>query len=177
MEDKIKRNWSKLTLAVPLVVFGLVLAFFGNEITNPLVIILGFGSMGAGTLIIKNWWQAGEVRITRPSREMELKANQMIIYDDLIEFTYEEKPEGWQQKCLNDGKYYYVKVCKDGELEQFKLPTRQAQDDPREFANPVKMDCNKKYLEFAKFEFQKVPAIIIGLVIGCELIALIAIGG
>lgn len=178
--EKAKRSYLKLMMAIPLVVLGGVIAFAGQSIVNPVVIVLGFAMTALGVMVGINWWQqTGSIRVSKKARELERTANCLNIHPDHIEFAHTEKLLGFEIKCRNDGKFYHVHIedQKSGELRALSLPDEETVDDPQEFANPVTMPCNKKYFSWYKPEFQKVSMIIIGVVILFELIALIALGG
>jgi len=175
--NRMKQRWLKLIIAVPLIVFGGIIAFFGNMATNPFIIVVGMGSAAAGVMVVWNWWQGSTVKVEKDAQALERTANCLVISKDYIKFTHNEKPLGYQSKCRNDGKPYYVMLDLAGELMPFTLPDEEMVDDPREFANPVTMPCNKKYFSWFKPEFQKVSTIILGVTIIFEIIGLIALGG
>jgi len=174
---KLKRKWLKLAVAVPLIVFGGIITFFGNMATNPFIIVIGMGSVAIGVMSAWNWWQQGTIRVEKEAQALERTANSLVISKDYIKFAHNEKPLGYQSKCRNDNKLYYVMLDLDGELIPFTLPDEEAADNPKEFANPVTMPCNKKYFQWFKPEFQKISTIVLGVTCIFELIALIALGG
>lgn len=174
---EMKRKWLKLAIAIPLVALGAVIAFFGNTTTNPFIIVLGFAMLSIGVMTGWNWWQQGTIRVEKDAQALERTANSLVISKDYIKFTHNEKPLGYQSKCRNDNKLYYVMIDLVGELIPFTLPDEETTDDPKEFANPVTMPCNKKYYQWFKPEFQKISTIVLGVTCIFELIALIALGG
>lgn len=179
MKDKIKRGWKQLIMAVPLVLVGGLIGFMAQAAANPFLIVIGFAMMAAGALLFKNWWQLSEVVLDKKTGKEESAPNSFNIYRDRVEFSYIEKPLGWPHKFHNDSKYYYQHI-EDGGQEKLKahaLPDVENVDDPKEFANPVRMPCNEKYFTWYKPGLQKLSTITLGVVIGLEVIGLIALGG
>ena len=174
---ELRRKWLKLAMAVPLVILGGVISFFGNMATNPFIIVLGFAMLTIGVMIAWNWWQQGTIRVEKDAQALERTANSIVISKDYIKFAHEDKPLGYQSKCRNDNNLYYVMIDLVGELMPFTLPDEETADDPKEFANPVTMPCNKKYFQWFKPEFQKISTIVLGVTCIFELITLIALGG
>ena len=174
---QMKQKWLKLVVAIPLALVGGLLAFLGNLATNPFIIVLGFAMLSIGVMIAWNWWQQGTVLVEKDAQALERTGNCLVISKDYIKFTHEDKPLGYQAKCRNDNKLYYVMIERDEKKEPFTLPDEEATDDPKEFANPVTMPCNKKYFAWSKPEFQKISTIILGVTVIFELITLIALGG
>jgi len=175
--NRMRQRWFKLIMAVPLIVFGGIIAFFGNMATNPFIIVIGMGSVAAGVMAAWSWFQGSTIKVEKEAQALERIANSLIISKDYIKFAHEDKPLGYQSKCRNDGKSYYVMLDFAEEKIPFTLPDEEMVDDPREFANPVTMPCNKKYFSWFKPEFQKVSTIILGVTIIFEIIGLIALGG
>jgi len=174
---QMKQKWLKLVLAVPLTLMGGLIALLGNMAANPFVIVLGFAMLAIGVMIAWNWWQQGTIRVEKDAQALERTANSLIISKDYIKFAHEDKPLGYQSKCRNDNKLYFVMIEKEEAREPFTLPDEEMSDDPKEFANPVTMPCNKKYFSWFKPEFQKVSTIVLGVTVIFELITLIALGG
>ena len=174
---QMKQRWLKLAMAVPLIVLGGLTAFLGNMGTNPFIIVMGMAMLTIGVMIAWNWWQQGTILVEKDAQDLERTANSLVISKDYIKFTHEDKPLGYQAKCRNDNKLYYVMIDKGGKPEPFTLPDEETADDPKEFANPVTMPCNKKYFQWFKPEFQKISTIVLGATCIFELITLIALGG
>lgn len=175
--NQLKQKWLKLVMAAPLIIFGGVIAFIGNTGENPFVIVIGMASVAIGVMAAWNWWQQGIIKVEKEAMALERTANSLIISEDYVKFAHEEKPLGYQSRCRNDGKPYYVMLDLGGEKIPFVLPDEEMLDDPREFANPVTMPCNKKYFAWFKPQWQKVSTIVLTVIIIFELIAMIALGG
>lgn len=157
---------------------GGYIALMGNNSRNLLLIILGFGGMAGSYMLFRQWMSYGNVRYSKAKQAEKDKPlmppNSLIIHKSRIDFAYVENPLGMEQKCWNDGQYYYVMKEVGGNLEEFTLPDdddKKRYYDPAEFANPVTMPSNKKYFTWSASTLQKVSIgllaiIVLGLVVG-----------
>ena len=84
---ELERKWLKLAMAVPLVILGGVISFFGNMATNPFIIVLGFALLTIGVMIAWNWWQQGTIRVEKDAQALERTANSIVISKDYIKFA------------------------------------------------------------------------------------------
>ena len=185
---KLRIGWrqhiKKLYLVAAVVSFcvGGLIAFVGNETSNPFLILLGFGGLAGGIMLFRTWKRQGDIRYTGKKKEKLAgpPPNSLNISLNEIEFVYEENPLGQSQKCLNDSKYYHVHKVMLGEKEEFRLPDDDESEryyDPGEFANPVTMRSNKQYFNWSASTLQKISVGAMTLIIGAEIIGLIVVGG
>jgi len=189
---KAKRQYGNIMYIIgAIVAFGVggTIAFIGNSSQNPFLIALGFCGLLGGVLLFVAWRRAGDEVIMGTSEVKDGRGqivnyapNSLNIFPDKIEFAYVEEPKGLSQKCLNDGKPYFVNIgnAENDELRTFSLPDDDEKEryyDPGEFANPVTMPSNKKYFTWSASTMQKISVGIMAVVIAAEIFGLIALGG
>lgn len=188
---KTPRNWFKILPAAAMVIAGLIIAFIGNAAVSAPIIVLGAAIMAGGVMLFMSGWKTGGVRIitadeigdtTAPTVKVGGIPNSLNLYKNKIAFECVENPIGQQQKCYNDTKWYFVHKFNyaTSRLEEFSLPDdedSQRYYHPREFANVVTMPANKKLFEPIPSLFQKIAIGIMAVVIGAEIIGLIALSG
>lgn len=184
-----KRNIMFTALAVLMAGLAGWIGVSGNNQQNPVVIAMSLPFFfGAFMLIRKvledrpSGVEVGDAIRRKKDGEPDITTpNSLNLYPLAIKFEYDAAPMGLRKKCLNDGKLYHVhKYDIDGHKSEFVLPDDdegQRHYDPREFANVVTMSSNKKYFAWSGSIVQKVSMAIMGIIIGGEIIGLIAIGG
>jgi len=186
VKDKFNwRNYIKslyLIGAISSFVVGGFVAFMGNSLSNPLLIVFGFFGLAGGFMLFWAWRRIGDVRLIKRDEGGKplLPPNSLNVYEKMIEFAHVDKPKGQSVKCLNDGKFYHVHIDGDSKegLKELQLPDDDEKEryyDPAEFANPVTMPSNKKYFTWSASTMQKISVGIMALVIAGEIIGLIAI--
>ena len=175
-KQTIIRNWRKLILALPAIIIGGILALLGNASRNPIIIVLGFGGLAIGVILIASWWRTKSIRVLGRNKELESRANSILVTPDTIRFIYLKHPVGWPKKLRNDGKYYYVNTIdyKSKKLVPFTIPDEKDSRDPTELANPLTMPMCKRYFSYVRTQFQKVSTIALAVVDIFLIIGLIA---
>jgi len=188
-----KVRWFYFFAAV--VVFGIggAIAFIGNSSDNVLLIVVGFAGLAGGFLLLKKWYGEKEARVL--GEALAKPANCLVISKTHIKFTHVDDgtegeveegkvkvgvAQGLSQKCYNDGKYYYIHKENGQGMEPFGLPDDDENEryyDPTEMANVVTMPSNKKYFAWSANLMQTIKIGIMALVVGGEIIGLVAIGG
>ena len=188
MKGKDKFNWRNhikdlyLVGSISSAVVGGVVAFIGNSLGNPVLIVFGFCGLAGGFMLFRAGRHIGDVRLIKNGEGDKplLPPNSLNVYEKKIEFAHIEKPKGQSVKCLNDSKFYHVHIDGDSKegLKELQLPDDDEKEryyDPAEFANPVTMPSNKKYFTWSASTMQKISVGIMALVIAGEIIGLIAI--
>jgi len=183
MLDRIKKRMRLLYLLAAIIAFsvGGAIAFWGNSLGNPLLIVIGFGGLTGGVLLLRRWHGEKEIRVlgkvsANPPNCLAVSEN----YIDLVYIEDKKKLLGLSQKCLNDGKYYHVHKIDNGTTVHLELPDDDENErhyDPAEMANVVTMPSNKKYFTWSASLMQTIKIGIMAIVVGAELIGLIAMGG
>ena len=163
---------------------GGAVAFIGNEAGNPLIIVVGFGGLAGGFLLVKKWFEHKSTRMV-DKRVMSEPPNCLILSRTHILFDYIKEPEkllGLAQKCYNDGKFYHVlrdEGADNNGHPVFVLPDDDENErhyDPAEMANVVTMPSNKKYFTWSATTMQKISIGIMGIIIAGEIIGVVALG-
>ncbi len=88
------------------------------------------------------------------------------VIPEAIEFAYVAQPYGHKQKCLNNGKYYYVHINSPGtdELRAFVLPDT-AYFDPAEMGRVLTMPCYRRLFRERKQGLAKYRPILVAVVL------------
>ena len=188
---KLKFDWRKrvkllyLVASVASLSAGVAIAYMGNESSNPLLILIGFGGLAGGFILFLSWRKQGDIRLIKGDKRKGLPdgnpLNCICLYPHRIELEYTENPLGQSRKNYNDGQYYHVHESDgNGGFREQILPDDDDKEryyDPGEMANVVTMPSNKKYFTWAASTMQKISIGVMAVVIAAELIGLIAIGG
>ena len=178
-------KFTLLMLGIIVFIAGGTIGYIGNASENPIIILAGFGFMACGFLLMKRWFGRDNVRIIASSGNghgegVLMEPNCLNLHRGKMAFEYVSPQEvkGQEQKNHNDGKYYYVHIDNIlGDLEEFTLPDDDEKErfyDPNEVANVITMPSNKKYFTWSASWMETAKLGIMGLVIGGEIIGLIA---
>jgi len=119
--------------------------------------------------------KAGE-KLTNEEKPPE--PNTWVLRPDSVGFEYVASPAGMQYTFENDGKDYYKMIEIGGKLQAFVLPDIDPDKmyyDPKEYANLLQMECNRKAFSWKDDLFQKISigimaAIIVGILISFALV-------
>ena len=180
-----KNEWVRLLYLLAAVLSlgaGGAVAFIGNEAGNPLIIVVGFGGLAGGFLLIKKWFEHKTTRMV-DKRVMTEPPNCLVLSKTHIKFDYftDDKLLGLAQKCYNDGKFYHVLRDEGGNNGNalFVLPDDDENErhyEPTEMANVVTMPSNKKYFTWSATTMQKISIGIMAILIAGEVIGVVAMG-
>lgn len=162
---------------------GGAVAFIGNEVGNPVIIVVGFGGLAGGFMLVKKWFEHKSIRMV-DKRKLAEPPNCLVLSKTHIRFDYIEKSEkllGLAQKCYNDGKFYHVLRDEGGNNGNslFVLPDDDENErhyEPTEMANVVTMPSNKKYFTWSATTLQKISIGIMAILIAGEVIGVVAMG-
>jgi len=149
VSKKATRFGMMLALSVAGILFGII-GFVIYFLTLNMIIGAPAVIMGVvGAIAFKYYWDKGDNIITeRHGKVPTEQVDCLNIYRDAVLFENwpvngGSEPEGYLQKCLNDGKYYWVNfheqtrsMAVPEELKPFVLPDQQFYD-PTVFAEKV----------------------------------------
>lgn len=104
--------------------------------------------------------------------------NAWVLRPNTVGFEYVENPPGIKYLYENDGMEYYKLIEINGELKPFILPDTDPDKmyyDPKEYANLLNMDCNRKAFAWTDDLYQKISlgimaVIIVGILISFALV-------
>ena len=183
---KTKYNWWKLSGAVALAVIGLLVLVLGNASQNAVLIVAGAAVItGGGWLGISTFQGAGGQRVIKGKVVLKA-ANCVVISSGRVDFINEpdaKKLYGLPAQCVNDGKYYYLHfkgLDGNGSISPLTLPDPDPSEqyyDPKEALNCLRMPLSKRYFNYMPSTTGVVSIVVMGVIIGAEIIGLIAMGG
>lgn len=171
---KKNRNWWFIGGGLVVAVTGILLAFLGNSIKNSALIVVGAVILIGGGWLIRLGWQ----NVSYSSKDKtENKVNCFNIYHDKVAFEYCANPVGEVHKYTNTGEDMYIQIF-DNEFKEFLLPDGDTGITPKECANPAEMKAVREYFSYMPTTPMKmVTAGILAVIIGAEIIAMIAMTG
>lgn len=152
--------------------------------------MIGFAILGgliiAGVII---WFQMGKPSVKnlfrrnkdkKPDKQPETinPPNAWVLRPASVGFEYVEKPQGIKYPYENDNQLYYKMIEINGELKPFVLPDVDPDKmyyDPKEYANLLMMDCNRKAFSWSDDLFQKISLGVMALIIVGILISFVMV--
>ena len=155
---------------------GLVVHLMENCSTNRIEI---YGLQGLPVYLVG--FSQGAAEVINTERHIATKqVNSLDIYEHECLFEQVENPLGQPKRCKNDGKYYYVHIEEpknDHALKPFELPDFQYYD-PENFGQRVLTLPAHRQLFKRKVKMgQIISGVILGVLIGVEVIIMVAMGG
>ena len=154
--------------------------YLGNE-SLTFIGFAGLVGMGGGGYLVYRGFSQGAAEVINTERHIATKqVNSLDIYEHECLFEQVENPLGQPKRCKNDGKYYYVHIEEpknDHALKPFELPDFQYYD-PENFGQRVLTLPAHRQLFKRKVKMgQIVSGVILGVLIGVEVIIMVAMGG
>lgn len=173
---KQKRNWFKITLGLCVALLGIAIAVFGNMGKNSAIIVFGALILIAGGMYTKHSYSQTEYQNLK--NKSAKPPNSLNIYPDKVLFEYVDNPLGYEHRYRNTNESFYIQVYKNGEWQPLTLPDPETGITPEEVADPAEGKPIKEYLAYEPTTAMKmVTAGILGVIIGGELIAMVAMVG
>ena len=191
------RKWWQVFLGLALLGGAILTAIIYMSNPNNMMLAVFFVALGGGGvlfLFIGLKKRDEGIKFVRPGSgkaPVKINANALNIYYGKDEngkvfcdrITFEEMAEKdikskHPQRCLDDGKWYYVHIYDPNkkELVPFTLPDTQYYD-PREMVNPATMPATKKVLKPKPTLGEKLRPVLLVVAIGILGIIFIATGG
>lgn len=180
--EKLRRSWVFLLGGGILALIGVGILFAGNASKNPIIIAIGAAMSGGGGYLFYVGIDRYNIRAVGKKGNVKKTANSFTITEHGATFENVANPLGMDWKWLNDGKYYHVHLKGydgNGGIQEFNLPDNNPEDlyfSPAEAINCIRMPMNEKYLNYASSLAPKFSVIVLGIIIGAEIIGLVAIG-
>lgn len=185
-KDKIKSiewiRWFYVIGGAFAIVFGIGLGFLWGQNKNPILGLMMILVIGMGALFfIKGIKYQDAGTILAPEGKFRGKANSLNIYAKKdpetsmpvparIIFEDVAAPEGYPQRCRNDGKYYYVHIfnLEKQSLTPFNLPDTKF-CPPTQLRIPATMQANHAYFRPVPSLFQRIAPWMLVLALAVEI--------
>lgn len=174
--------WWRIGISLLLVGGGIPIAVIGNYAQNLILMLLGIGLGAAGVLLFIKSRHITSSRIIDKSNGGQAAGpiNTLVLSTTFIEFKHVPEPQGHEQRCINNGKWYHVLASVGEALTEYALPDDNDAEryyDPREFANVVSMPANQKLFEPLPSMVKTIAIGVMGIVVIALGIVLMAMGG